>query len=431
MGRARLSGRLAAIAASTALTAAIFVLPAKADTDPQAVISTYADIALAKYEDSLATAKLLDQAVDALIAKPSADTLNAARAAWKAARPPYQQTEVYRFGNAIVDDWEGRVNSWPLDEGLIDYVSGSYGTESDENSLYTANVIANPSIEINGTKVDASKITPELLSGTLQEAGDNEANVATGYHAIEFLLWGQDLHGTGPGAGERPYTDYDTANCTGGNCDRRAQYLAAASDLLVSDLEEMVGNWKADGAARKALRRRRAEGRAVDDPHRHGLAVLRRTRRRAHEARPAAARSRRRSTTASPTTRHISHLNDAIGIRDAYHGHYKRLDGTVVEGPSISSLVKEADPAIDAELNAKLDVTVAKMEAIQKRAEGGEAYDQQIGEGNAEGNATVQAAIDALVDQTKSIERAVDVLKLDAIAFEGSDSLDSPDKVFQ
>ena len=77
--------------------------------------------------------------------------------------------------------------------------------------------------------------------------------MATGYHAIEFLLWGQDLHGTGPGAGERPYTDYDTANCTGGNCDRRAQYLAAASDLLVSDLEEMVGNWKADGAARKGL----------------------------------------------------------------------------------------------------------------------------------------------------------------------------------
>ncbi len=128
---------------------------------------------------------------------------------------------------------------------------------------------------------------------------------------------------------------------------------------------------------------------------------------------------------------HISHLNDAIGIRDAYHGHYQRIDGSVVEGPSVSSLVKEADPAIDAELSAKLDATVAKMEAIQKRAEGGEAYDQQIGEGNAEGNATVQAAIDALVDQTKSIERAVDVLKLDAIAFEGSDSLDSPDKVFQ
>ena len=185
-------------------------------------IATYADIALAKYEDALTTAKALDAAVDALIAKPSAETLAAAREAWKAARIPYQQTEVYRFGNAIVDDWEGRVNAWPLDEGLIDYVDASYGTESDENTLYTANVIANPSIEINGKKVDASKITPEFLSGTLQEAGDIEANVATGYHAIEFLLWGQDLNGTGPGAGDRPYTDYDTANCTGGNCDRRA-----------------------------------------------------------------------------------------------------------------------------------------------------------------------------------------------------------------
>src|SRR5262249_7048557 len=210
--------------------------------------------ALAKYGDALSSAKLLDQAVDALIAKPSADTLNAARAAWKAARPPYQQTEVYRFGNAIVDDWEGRVNSWPLDEGLIDYVdAGKYGAESDENPLYTANVIANTSIEINGQKVDTSNITPELLSKTLQEAGDIEANVATGYHAIEFLLWGQDLHGTAQGAGERPYTDYDTASCTGGNCDRRAQYLKAAADLLVSDLGDMVGNWKEGGAAREAL----------------------------------------------------------------------------------------------------------------------------------------------------------------------------------
>lgn len=209
---ARYGGRLAAIGATAMLTAAVFVLPAKAQTDAKAVIKTYSDIALAKYEDSLITAEALDKAVDALLAKPSAETLNAAREAWKASRVPYQQTEVYRFGNAIVDDWEGKVNSWPLDEGLIDYVAKSYGTESDANALYTANVIANKSIEINGKKVDATNLTPEFLSGTLQEAGGIEANVATGYHAIEFLLWGQDLNGTGPGAGERPYTDYDRAN---------------------------------------------------------------------------------------------------------------------------------------------------------------------------------------------------------------------------
>ena len=423
-------GRLAAIGATAALTAAAFVLPAKAETDAKAVIKTYADIALAKYEDSLTTAKALDGAVDALIAKPSAQTLNAAREAWKAARIPYQQTEVYRFGNAIVDDWEGRVNAWPLDEGLIDYVDQSYGTDSDENALYTANVIANKEIEIDGKKIDASKLTPEFLSGTLQEAGDIEANVATGYHAIEFLLWGQDLHGTGPGAGERPYTDYDTANCTGGNCDRRAEYLKSASDLLVSDLEEMVGNWQEGGAARKNL---------VDGEPNAGISTILTGMGSLSYGELAGERMKLGLLLHDPEEEHdcfsdntyISHLEDEVSIRSAYLGSYKRVDGSTVEGPSVSALVKEIDPALDKELTGKLDTTVAKMEAIEARAKAGEAYDQQIGEGNAEGNATVQAAIDALVDQTKSIERVVSTLKLDAIAFEGSDSLDAPDKVFQ
>ncbi|WP_412177171.1 imelysin family protein [Mesorhizobium sp. ZC-5] len=430
IGLTRYSGRLAAIAATGALTAAIFVLPAKADTDPKAVLTTYSDIALAKFEDSLTTAKALDGAVDALIATPSEETLKAAREAWKAARIPYQQTEVYRFGNAIVDDWEGRVNAWPLDEGLIDYVDKGYGTESDENTLYTANVIANPAIEINGEKVDAAKITPELIAGTLQEAGDIEANVASGYHAIEFLLWGQDLNGTEAGAGSRPYTDYDTKNCTGGNCERRAEYLAAASDLLVADLEEMVANWGPEGAARKGL----LEG----DP-KAGISTILTGMGSLSYGELAGERMKLGLLLHDPEEEHdcfsdnthISHLYDAVGIRDAYRGSYKRVDGSVVAGPSVSAMVKETDAAIDTELSGKLDATVAKMEAIQARAVGGEAYDQQIGEGNAEGNAAVQAAIDALVDQTKSIERAVAALKLDTIAFEGSDSLDAPDKVFQ
>jgi len=426
----RHGGKLVATVATLALTAAAFVLPAKAATDGKAVIKTYADIALAEYEDALTTAKALDTAVDALIAKPSQQTLDAAKTAWQAARVPYQQTEVYRFGNAIVDDWEGRVNAWPLDEGLIDYVDKGYGTESDENTLYTANVIANKEIEIDGKKVDVTTITPELLSGTLQEAGDIEANVATGYHAIEFLLWGQDLNGTKAGAGNRPFTDYDMANCTGGNCDRRAAYLAAASDLLVKDLEEMVGNWKEGGAARKGLE---------DGDPKAGISTILTGMGSLSYGELAGERMKLGLLLHDPEEEHdcfsdltwLSHLNDAVGIRNVYKGSYTRIDGSTVSGPSVSELVKEVDPALDTELSGKLDATVAKMEAIKARAEGGEAYDQQIGEGNAEGNATVQAAIDALVDQTKSIERAVSALKLDAIAFEGSDSLDAPDKVFQ
>jgi putative iron-regulated protein len=430
MMTARNGGRLAAICATAALTAAVFVLPAKAETDAKAVIKTYADIALAKYEDALTTAQALDKAVDALLAKPSAETLNAAREAWKASRVPYQQTEVYRFGNKVVDDWEGKVNSWPLDEGLIDYVAKSYGTESDTNSLYTANVIANKEIEINGKKVDASKLTPEFLSGTLQEAGGVESNVATGYHAIEFLLWGQDLHGTGPGAGERPYTDYDLANCTGGNCDRRAEYLKSASDLLVSDLQEMVDNWKEDGAARKNL---------VDGGTNAGISTIFTGMGSLSYGELGGERMKLGLLLHDPEEEHDcfsdntynSHLYDTVGIRAAYHASYTRLDGTVVSGPSVSDMVKADDPAIDKELSDKLDVSVARMEAIKARALAGEAYDQQIAEGNTEGNATVQAAIDALIDQTKSIERAVGSLKLNSIAFEGSDSLDAPDKVFK
>jgi putative iron-regulated protein len=67
-----------------------------------------------------------------------------------------------------------------------------------------------------------------------------------------------------------------------------------------------------------------------------------------------------------------------------------------------------------------------------ERAEGGEAYDQQIGEGNTEGNAVVQAAIDGLIAQTRGIERAVALLELqDAVTIEDSDSLSNPDAVFE
>ena len=396
--------------------------------EPQAVVRHYADLALAKYEDSLATAKALDAAVDALIAKPSQETLDAARSAWKASRIPYQQSEVYRFGNPVVDAWEGRVNAWPLDEGLIDYVDPAYGTESDSNPYYVADVIANPSATINGETLDMSSLTPETIAG-LQEAGEVEANVATGYHAIEFLLWGQDLNGTGPGAGNRPYTDYDTANCTHGNCDRRAAYLKAATELLVADLEEMVADWQPGGAAESVV---------VADP-KVGLRAALTGMGSLSYGELAGERMKLGLILHDPEEEHdcfsdnthASHLNDAIGIASAYTGRYTRVDGTEMTGPSISDLVAAKDPALDTEMRGKLDVTLAAMNAMAARAEGGEAYDQMIGEGNEAGNAAVQAAIDGLIDQTRSIERVVAAVDLGQVEIEGSDSLDNPDAVFE
>lgn len=90
------------------------------------MIKNYADLAEATFADALSTAKDLQKAIDAFLAKPDAETLKAAKEAWFAARTPYSQSEAFRFGNAIIDDWEGQVNAWPLDEGLIDYVAKDY-----------------------------------------------------------------------------------------------------------------------------------------------------------------------------------------------------------------------------------------------------------------------------------------------------------------
>lgn len=423
------------------LAATVFGGVAQAAVEPKAVVATYSDLALAGYEDSLASARTLRKAVDALIAKPSAETLAAARAAWLAARVPYQQTEAYRFGNPIVDDWEGRVNAWPLDEGLIDYVDASYGTENDENAYYAVNVIASSKISVGGKTVDVSKITPELLSEVLHEADGNEANVATGYHAIEFLLWGQDLNGTGPApadrkgtpqerhSGNRPHTDFDPRQCTGGHCERRVEFLKAVTDLLVSDLEEMVGNWKKDGAARKA----------VEEDPKAGLIAMLTGLGSLSYGELAGERMKLGLMLHDPEEEHDcfsdnthnSHYYDQIGIRNVYLGAYTRIDGKTVSGASLSDLVRAKDPKLDAEVRAKLDATVAAMQAMKTRAETVETYDQMIADGNKEGNAVVQAAIDRLVDQTRSLERVIALLELGKVSIEGSDSLDKPDAVFQ
>ena len=433
----RLPQRLRIRAASAALLAALiapsapqFSGPARAEASAataKAVVETYANIAEAGYQDAYTTATALQAKIKDLIAAPSDATLVAARDAWKAARVPYMQTEAFRFGNSIVDDWEGKVNSWPLDEGLIDYVSKDYGSESPENESYAANVIANPSLKIAGKQVDASKITAELLGETLQEAGGVEANVATGYHAIEFLLWGQDLNGTKPGAGARPASDYDLKNCTHGNCDRRGQYLTVVTQLLVDDLDWMAKQWGKDGDARATV---------AKNPDNAGLAAIFTGLGSLSRGELAGDRMQVGLLVHDPEEEHDcfsdnthnSHYYDSLGMQNVYLGRYKRIDGTMVTGPGIGELVKAKSAEADQRIVKALDVTMEKMAALVARANAGEAYDMMIGEGNAEGNAAVQVAIDALIGQTKEIERGIASLGLTAIQFEKTDEPVAPAK---
>lgn len=418
------------VGAAASLFLLVSTTASRAETDIAAILATYADIAEAGYQDSVTTARTLQTAIDSLIETPNDATLAAARSAWIEARVPYQQTEAYRFGNLAVDEWEGKVNAWPLDEGLIDYVdTGLYGDVKDDNRYYAANIIANPVLTIGGETVDSTIITPDLLRA-LHEIDAVEANVATGYHAIEFLLWGQDLNGTDAGAGDRPATDYASADaCTNGNCDRRAAYLQAVTALMIADLEEMAAAWGPEGTARTAV----PAGTAGLSTILTGLGSL-------SYGELAGERMQLGLMLHDPEEEHDcfsdnthnSHFYDVQGIANVYRGTYTRIDGTQISGASLADLVKEADAALDTDMQTSLDNTLTAMGALKERADSGvESYDQMMAADNAEGNAMIQSAIDALVAQTRTIERIVAAIEVDEIAIEGSDSLDRPETVLE
>ncbi|MEM6985895.1 MAG: imelysin family protein [Pseudomonadota bacterium] len=383
----------------------------------RAVVDHAAELALAVYGDSLSSAQTLSGAIDAFLAAPSADSLTAAREAWIASRVPYQQTETFRFGNPWVDDWEGKVNAWPLDEGLIDYIAGDGA--SDDNPYGGLNIIANANPTIGGQQIDASAITPALLGDTLQELDGIESNVATGYHAIEFLLWGQDLNGTQPGAGAREASDFALDNCTNAPCDRRRDYLQAATNLLLSDLQDAVDAWSDGGDARAALT-------SLDDNA--AVAALFTGMGSLAYGELAGERINLGLQLHDPEEEHdcfsdnthASHYNDLVGIQNLYTGTYERIDGSTLEGPSIADLVAASDERTAALMTQRFEQANGAMLAMVDSASTGNAFDVLIGEGNAEGNAVVRTVVESLVDLTRAIERSATRLGVS-----GMDTLDS------
>lgn len=229
------------------------------DKEAHPVLQTYADIATANYTDALNDAKVMQATIQSFTNNPTADTMANAKAAWLNARESYGQTEAFRLSNGPIDaeeGWhaeaygapEGQLNAWPLDENMIDYTTDAKGNRTLGNIIDTAGIFT-PGGE-NPEAVDVTSITADALAALNENGGD--ANVSTGYHAIEFLLWGQDqdyanfmkdsVSNGALVAGQRTVADYTTA----ANADRRKQYLNAASALIVSDLEAMVEAW-ADG----------------------------------------------------------------------------------------------------------------------------------------------------------------------------------------
>jgi len=402
--------------------------PSKANVSQHEVVQNYISLAQQKYNDALVTAEALEKTVNQFLAEPTDARLGDARSAWIQARVPYQQTEVYRFGNEAVDDWEGKVNAWPLDEGLIDYVDASYGSESDENPFFTANIIANPMIKLGGDTIDVRIIDTNLLANTLHELDEVESNVATGYHAVEFLLWGQDLNGTAPGAGARPASDYSVTACTGGNCERRRAYLSAATNLIVKDLKDMTESWQVGGEAYQQLIAKGDAG---------GLSTMLTGMGSLAYGELAGERIKLGLMLNDPEEEHDcfsdnthwSHYYDAKGISNIYRGEYLSTQGTLTKGASLSQLIAQSNPALDAKMLAALATTERAMQAMVDEAAKGNTFDVLIGENNLEGHQIIQTIVDSLVAQTRVTEELIVALGLENLELEGSDSLDAPDSI--
>lgn len=287
-------------------------------------VANYANIVLSSYEDSMTKLNELKTAVDEFVASPSENNFQAAKDAWLASREPYGQTEAYRFYDGPIDggdgEPEGYINAWPLDEALIDYVSdGSGGQDLSDNRQ---NIINN--------STEYPTLTIEVLKD-ISGYNDNESNVTIGFHAIEFLLWGQDI--TAPSAkmdGQRAYTDYTTAT----NAARRGQYLKVVTELLIADLKSVVDQWKAGASYRSSFL-----SMASDDAITMiltGAAKLSKGE-LAGERMAVAVENRdqedEHSCFADNTHRDV-YLN-AKSINNIINGSYERTDGSMVSGTSL------------------------------------------------------------------------------------------------
>ena len=354
------------------------------DLGPEAR-DTYAKIVHASYDDAAQAAAALQAAVSAFVEAPSSARLTSARKAWLDAREPYLQTEVYRFYDGPIDNPEdgpeGFINAWPLDEVYIDYVV------EDEN----AGIINDPSLTIDAETLES-----------LNEAG-GEKNIATGYHAIEFLLWGQDVDPDGPGA--RPYTDFATDGTgTAQNQDRRGTYLTTVSGLLASQLQSLVQAWAPAKSGSY-----RAEFEAVDASEAQrriltGMIVLsgfETGRERLQPALDTGEQEDEHSCFSDNTHRDM--IQDVQGMLNVWQGTYTRSDGTKVSGVGMADLVRGKDTKLAADVTAKIEESLALARALEPP------FDREIRTDNSAGRARVEALINSLQEQEQLLE---DVFRL-------------------
>ena len=340
------------------------------------VVETYPKIAEAVYKDALTQAIQMRKDIKLLITTPTVYHHLSAKLSWLEARMPYLQSEAFRFYGGPIDgpdDPEKLLNASPLNEAYIDYVEGQ------------------PTAGIVSDAETYPKLSPEVLAA-LNGAG-GERNVATGYHAIEFLLWGQDLSATS--AGKRTHDDYKAE--VSKSAGRRGLYLLACSDLMVRQLSELHSAWMpgkdnyraqfeklpADEALQKILSGVAMLAGSEVAGKRLGVAY--------ETMKQEADQSNYSDTT------HIDILHNTAGIANIVAGAYVGVDGKVkVLGVGLAGLAEQVSKERAESLRNATNAAMKAANALQAP------FDQEIVDSNPEGRKRVKSAIDAL--ETLTVE---------------------------
>lgn len=351
-----------------------------ADITPQQVAAHHATLVHASYADTLSAATGLRNAVVAFNARPSADTLAVARRAWLNAREAYGQTEAFRFYGGPIDDDngpEGRLNAWPMDESYVDAVQGK-----PHAGL------------INNRK---QPITAKALSALNEKGG--EENIATGWHAIEFMLWGQDLSETGPG--NRNFEDFVDGKAP--NADRRRQYLQVVTDLLVQDLKTLVAAW---APGQKSNYRAQFEKGGAESIRKMFVALGSLSRGELAGERlevALASQDQEDEHSCFSDNTHRDAVANAKGIENVWLGRYVRLDGSSVQGPGLRDLVASRDATLADKTSRQIAESVSATEAIPAP------FDRAIQQGHP-GRAVIERAVSSLVAQSNDLVAAANAV---------------------
>lgn len=366
--------------------------------DPQqtnAVLTNYATNLYQMYADAVTDEQTFSATVEAFLANPSEPALTAARTAWLASRASYMLTEGARFYDGPIDiappNHEAALNSWPLDEAYVDYTTDSTGAIDD-----TTGIINNPTV--------LATIDVDGIDSLNAQGGDD--NISDGYHAIEFLLWGQALQPIGPG--QRPATDY-MAGGPRPNVDRRTAYLRAAIQGVIAHLTAVRDQWAPAATYRTGFI---AGGKDSVALALTGLGKLSKGELAGERINaPYASKSRRDQHDCFSSDTLTDYNRDALGIQAMYLGNYGTNDG-----PGFDTLVAIADATVDQMVQTQVAMSVADMAAIPPPFESA-----ILGDDTAPGRVAIRATVTSLRAQGDLFADAAAALGLQIVIPEEND----------